>query len=222
MTTPDLTSYHAVHAAIRGGARRFADAVETAPTADRRRQRAIVRYWKGFEGELHAHHTIEDDYFFPALAVRVSGAEQMLRRTDADHARLTELMEHCTAGAAALAAGAPDAFELLAGPARELSQLMDAHLAFEDAEMLPLFAQHFTTDEYVALETQAFESIGAGPQAAFPVPFVLSQLDGATRAQMLATAPRPFRVIYKLFRGRYARLEQLALNTPSAHLASVH
>jgi len=55
---------------------------------------------------------------------------------------------------------------------RALADHMDAHLAFEDAEILPLFQHRFTAEAYEALEARAHKSLGVGTQAAFTVPFL--------------------------------------------------
>src|SRR4051812_35645993 len=75
-STPDLTTYRAVHAALRGSAH--------AMTGADTRTKAFAKYWKGYAGEVLAHHTVEDDYFFPALVARVPFAAGLIERTDAD------------------------------------------------------------------------------------------------------------------------------------------
>ena len=54
---------------------------------------------------------------------------------------------------------------------------MDAHLDFEDAEVLPRFERHFSAEEYTELDDQAAKALGLSKQAAFTVPFIASMLD---------------------------------------------
>jgi hypothetical protein len=83
---------------------------------------------------------------------------------------------------------------------------MDSHLDFEDDDIVPLFARHFTEAEYHVMELKATKAVGVGPQAAFAIPFVGAGFADAERDEALAHTPLPVRVIYRLFRGRYARL----------------
>jgi hemerythrin-like domain-containing protein len=196
-----------VHTALRNGAADLADAVGTIHPSDRRRRNALVRYWKGYAEELHNHHTVEDAVYFPALRERVANANRLIDRTDSEHERLSELIDRCTEGVAALSASPTAGPEALTSGLRDLASCIDSHLGFEDVEVLPLFAQHFTTEEYVALEEQAFKSVKVGPQAAFTVPFIAEAVDQATRSHILATAPAAFRIVYRLTRRRFVRLQ---------------
>ena len=163
--TPDLTSYLTVHRCLRAA--------------------ALARYWKGYAGEVLAHHTIEDVIFFPALVERVPVAAELIGRTDKDHDHLDHLMEEIGQAMAALAAGddAGRVTPLLA----DLAEHMDAHLGFEDEDVLPLFERHFTAAEYAALDEQALKHLGLGKQAAFTVPFVMHWVDDARRGHARLT-----------------------------------
>jgi hemerythrin-like domain-containing protein len=214
-TTPDLTTYHAVHTALRRGTSALARAAAELDPADRHRASAFARYWKGFAGEVLAHHTIEDDVMFPALIERAPVAGQLISRTDADHERLDELMTAIAAEIEELTAGriAPE----LAGELRELAFLMDAHLDFEDAEVLPRFEQHFSAEEYAELDDQAAKALGLSRQAAFTVPFIASMLDPDVRDRVFGNAPAAFRLLYRATRRSHARLAGRALGPVVLH-----
>ena len=207
--TPDLTSYLTVHRCLRVAAHRMAGAAASAAPGDLRRAAALARYWKGYAGEVLAHHTIEDVIFFPALVERVPVAAELIGRTDKDHDHLDHLMEEIGGAMAALAAGGDPGrvTSLLA----DLAEHMDAHLGFEDEDVLPLFERHFTAAEYAALDEQALKHLGLGKQAAFTVPFVMHWVDDARRAEMLDGAPLPLRVLWWATRRGHARLTEAAL-----------
>jgi hemerythrin-like domain-containing protein len=208
-STPDLSGYRAIHVALRSGARRMADAAVTFDPADRRRAKAFARYWKGYAGEVVIHHTIEDDVFFPALVEKVPTAAGYTQRTDADHHHLDDLMGRLDAAFTQLTGGgaAVDVAPLL----RELADHMEEHLAFEDADLLPLFERHFSAEEYEEMDARALKAIGLGTQAAFTIPFVAAALPADVRDEVFAIVPTAFRVIYRLTRGRHARLARRAL-----------
>lgn len=208
LAPPDLTNYLAVHRALRTGAHRLAGAAGDLSTADARRRKAFARYWKGYAGEVLAHHTTEDEVFFPALAERVPVAADLVVRTDADHLHLDELMDDVGEAIASLGAGRPA--DALVHLTRELAEHMQEHLDFEDREVLPLFVRHFTGAEYHDLDQQAVKSIGIGPQAAFTVPFVLGAMTPEEADTALATAPLPLKVLNALSRGPHRRLVRRA------------
>ena len=212
MTVPDLTTYRAVHAAIRQAPHRMGRAVLELRPADHRRVDAFARYWRGYAAEVLAHHTIEDDIFFPALAERVELARAHVQRTDAEHNLLDELMARCANGIAVLQrdAGHP-VRERVSDDMHALGVVMDEHLDFEDDHVLPLFAEHMDHTEYAALEERASKAMGISAQAAFAVPFVVDAVDAETRAHLFATAPAALRVLYRVCRRRHARLAILAL-----------
>src|SRR5262245_13846873 len=126
-TTPDITiTYRAVHRALRAGAHRLADSAAEPRSAAR--VRAIAKYWKGYSAEVLAHHSAEDDIFFPALVERVPCAAELMARTDADHHYLDELMALADSEVAAVEQGAGQ--QVLARVFAELAELMDRHLDF--------------------------------------------------------------------------------------------
>jgi hemerythrin-like domain-containing protein len=208
-TTPDLTTYRAVHHALREAAGRMAAAAGTLRRSDWRRIDAFARYWKGYAGEVLAHHTIEDETFFPALAERSPVAADLIARTDADHHHLDELMAAIDAAVATMVRGeGPGELPDLLG---QLAVHMDEHLDFEDEDVLPLFERHFTGEEYAALDEAAVKSLGLGAQAAYTVPFLVYWTDPTVAAELLAGAPLPFRILHRLTRRRHAKLTATTL-----------
>ena len=204
-TAPDLTNYRLIHRAIRQALHQLAATAPEVDPADRRRTTALARWWKGYSGEVLAHHTVEDDIFFPALVERVPVAAELIARTDADHHVLDELMDQAAAEVDAVHRGArPDS---LAEVLRALADHMDQHLDFEDADILPLFQRHFSREEYEGLDARAMKHIGIGRQAAFTVPFTVAAMTAEEFEHALGTAPLPMRLLYHLTKGRYARLE---------------
>ncbi|HEU5152466.1 MAG TPA: hemerythrin domain-containing protein [Iamia sp.] len=212
MSTADLRGYRAIHTALRDAAHAMAAAAPTLSTADPARLAAFRSYWRGYAGEVLAHHTTEDDVVFPELVRRVPALADLMDRADADHHHLDELMDDVTAALAAVADGArPDR---LGGLLREVADHMDEHLGMEDERFLPMIEVSFSEEEYAALEARALEIIGVGRQAAFTIPFIAASVDDETRRHLLGDAPLPVRVILRVFRGRHARMRARALGAP--------
>ena len=204
--TPDLTGYHAIHHAVRRAPHRLAAAARDLTPGDTKRVKAIVRYWNGYRGELDEHHRIEDDIFFPALVERVPVAAELIARTATEHAELDDLLEDGQRAVAHLRSGRADDGEEAATAFDAVAAHLDAHLDFEDAEILPLFARHLSRDEYDALYTTASKGVGFR-QALFTVPFLGLAASDEARAQLLADAPAALTVVYRLTRGHHLRLE---------------
>lgn len=201
----DLRSYRAVHRALRLGARRLAVAAYDLSPNDAPRVRALRRYWNGCSAEIELHHRLEDDVFFRALGARCPAFADVANRLATDHHVLDELRRDAAAyiefftkpGCATKAA------RVLAA----LALRIDEHLDLEDAEVLPLFERHFSHDDFADLEQIAARSVGFGVQAAFSVPFVVAAMEPEHRAEVLAAAPRPMRIVHRLAAPRFARLD---------------
>jgi hypothetical protein len=219
MDTPDLTTYYLLHRNMRVSSRRLATAVADVTEADRaERGRALARWYGGFAGELHAHHTIEDTIFFPSLFERLPSLEAYLARIDDEHHELSSLIERTSSALAAVTDVDQDwstAIRSAVSATSGLESLLDQHLDFEDAEILPLFARHYSHAEYETLEQGAM----AKPemkQMAYTVPWLMAGADADEQAQMLDNAPFMLRVVWLATRRRYARLETAALGQIAA------
>jgi hemerythrin-like domain-containing protein len=212
-TPADLSSYYLIHRALRWGAERVADAVARATLdGDVRRMTAVARWYREYQAELHEHHEIEDERFFPALHDRVpvmADHEPRLQRehelvVDAMH-RTDEALTRLTASPGDAAARA-DAVAASAG----LRDVLVAHLAYEDADILPLFVRHFGAGEYAELEQDAMRSVPLRTQI-FTVPFMVeAAVPGGEREALVADAPAAMRMLLRLTRGRYARRTEAA------------
>lgn len=210
-SAPDMSDYRVVHHALRTAPHRMVAAVADVEPGDRRRAQALERYWIGYAGEVLAHHTVEDEVFFPRLAERVPVVADHLARADREHHELDRLMTACgdalqRFAVAASPATAADAVAAL----RELAEHMGHHLAFEDDDLVPLFARHFTATEYERLTEAAMKGLPMR-QSLFSVPFILHWASPADRSTLLSDAPLPLRVVYRLTRARHGRLTELAL-----------
>lgn len=201
---PDLTNYRTVHHCLRRAAHRLAAAGHQLDPQNHRRVRAFATYWEGYVGEILCHHTIEDDFFFPALVEQVAVGAEALAAIEGDHEHLDVLMADITAEVRRVVGGGGT--RALCRLLDELADHLDTHLAVEDADLLPLFERHFTAEEYDDLDTRAVKSLGIGKQAAFTIPFIAEGAPPGQWAAMIATAPLPLRILYRLTWRRHARL----------------
>jgi hemerythrin-like domain-containing protein len=215
--TPDLSNYYAIHRGQRTDLARLVDAIATSTEADRGgagRLHPLARWAKGFTHELHTHHSVEDDIFFPAVLGRVPAAAAVVEGLDADHQVVARLLEGLAPAVAALA-GERVAFEPAKASALaaavELRDLLARHLDVEDQDLLPLFYRHFTAEEYDGLHDRAQRSVKVRSMS-FAVPWFVACLDDAAQEKVRAGAPLPLRVVYALTRPRFDRLVSAAFD----------
>lgn len=214
MNTPDLTTYQLVHRAIRRSTAQLTAAVSGLTEAERfGRGPQLAKWYAGFERELHMHHTVEDDHFFPALFSHVPALRSYLERIDDEHHYLSELIVD-TRSAIAGIVDPRTAFSHASAEAGrragELEALMDSHLDFEDAEILPLFTRHMDAAEYGEVEAKALASPNIG-ELKFTVPWMMANADHDEQRHLLAGAPFMMKVLWIATRRGYARLTSAAL-----------
>jgi Hemerythrin HHE cation binding domain len=217
-TTPDLTFYRLVHNSMRTSGRQLHAALTGLREGDREQVRALSWWFDGFSGELLTHHRVEDQVFFPALAARVpTYVDRCAGEVAIEHHELDLLIEQISVALRELAAGRPwtGALSETVADAAALCDLLDRHLDFEDADILPLFESYFGADEYEELEDRVIATTNK-KQLLFTVPWFVSNIDDDERAPLLATFPAPMRILWRLTRRGYARRTSAAFGSPVA------
>jgi hypothetical protein len=127
MATAFLTSHHG----LRRDLRRFARALAAPDVASR--AEALREEWKSYHATLHGHHTAEDTTMFPNMKKMHPQLAATMDKLTADHHRIDPLLERADQAFGALPDTKPAA-ALIA----QLSELLDPHLAIEEAEIVPL------------------------------------------------------------------------------------
>jgi hemerythrin-like domain-containing protein len=201
--TPDLTTYRLLHRAMRRSNDQLVAAIDGLADADADRAAALGRWFTGYAGELRCHHHIEDDILFPALAARVPTYAEYGGSLAADHERLDEVIDSVAAAIERRDRGAALA------AAVELRHLLAEHLGVEDDDILPLFERHFSAAEWDTFDKAAEKAIKP-KQLLFTLPWLASTLDDRELAAILDGAPLVLRVLWRVSKGRYAKLAAVA------------
>lgn len=218
---PDLTVFTVLHRAMRSDAARLARAVATlgpaGGTDERSRLTALSRWYRGYRAELAEHHLVEDELFFPVLAERVPSFAAHAERIERDHHLLDRALDDVGAALAGLAAldrppAGTEAHADAVAATRELHRLLENHLGFEDADVLPLYVRHFGAEEYAELSERAMKRVSK-PTLVFTIPWAMAAATDDERARMLDEAPLAFRLLWYASRRRYHRLAGRALGT---------
>lgn len=129
MATMLLLSHHA----FRRDIARFITAVEHITAGDHSRNEAVQTEWHtSLRTALHGHHTAEDTHIFPDLRKNHPDLAAALDTLTEQHHRIDPVLERGNVAFANLA-HPEEARAVLA----ELKQLLDEHLAFEEANITP-------------------------------------------------------------------------------------
>lgn len=215
--TPDLTALTLVHRALRRDAGRLVTALDGLGDGDTARARALRRWYGHYRAELNAHHQLEDDLWFPVVADRVPTFAAHTDRLAREHHVLEDAATALTArldelagdGKATLTVGRP-ARRAARDAACELHEVLDEHLAFEDADIVPLITRHLSADDVAEVEARTRARLDRR-QLPFLVPWMLSAATPAERTRMLAAAPWPLKLVWYASRRRHDRMTARAL-----------
>lgn len=126
---------------------------------------------------LHHHHGAEDDFVWPLLKKRAGNSiEKHLQIMEAQHGELASRIERLSAGIRGWSAD--DATPNSPGPASDagrLVELLDEHLAAEEALVVPFMEQHITADEWDEMVKQGAAAV---EPAALPLGFGMVMYEG--------------------------------------------
>jgi hemerythrin-like domain-containing protein len=206
---PDLVFVTLIHQALRADGPRMQATVANLQRDDPDARLAAVRgYFDRYREQLVAHHTHEDELFFPALASRV-GADRMHRdELVSQHGELDGVLQEIGDALAAMAEPAGDFSANRTRATGALSTMVDhltTHLDLEERTALPLVVSDMPATEYAELESKARKATPR-EQSAFMIPWLAAHASPEQRKAWFRTAP-PLRIVELVNRGRYRRLE---------------
>jgi len=124
------------HHAFRRDLGRFGTALKE-PSATSSRADALREEWGSFRASLHGHHHMEDTAIFPSMAAEHPAVAPVIEGLTADHRKIDPLLEQ---GDLAFA-GLPGELDTAARVIRDLTTLLDPHLAIEEDKLIPFLRQ---------------------------------------------------------------------------------
>jgi hemerythrin HHE cation binding domain-containing protein len=199
MDTVDMTIMLAAHDAFRRDLERFRDATDG--------NAFPLGAWNVFTNQLHVHHTSEDELVWPVVRARLvplTGEVPMLQEMVDEHPRIEPLLaavehaleEHARTGRT------PSAF---AGALDALACSLEAHLAHEERDALPLIAASVSHDEWLQVGQQIQQRMGPDGAAEF-FPWLLDGMRSDRARDLLGTLPPALRTVYeRVWQPQYAR-----------------
>ena len=174
--TPDVSNRRSVHGLIRGSNERLVEGIASTAVGDRRRIRALRRWFTGYAAELRE-----------CVPVEPSQLHDLIERLEAVLLLWSEQPLHAVAADRAL---------LLALAIRDRSM---AVFAFEDVE------SHTNLVEYAELDRQVSKAFDV-ERIWFSLPWSVSGMDADSRKATLHAAPLRHKFAYRLTRRSYDRL----------------
>jgi len=120
------------HHAFRRDLARFTRALQRVAAGDTARVEALREEWKNFHAALHGHHHVEDTAMFPGMRAQNAELGRCIDGLAADHRKIDPLLEEGDRAFAELPS--TGAASRVVG---ELRQLLEPHLATEEAELVP-------------------------------------------------------------------------------------
>ena len=210
---PDLIFVNLTHQALRvDGARLEATVAALEPQDRGSRLSGVREFYDRYREQLVAHHTHEDELFYPALAARVGEDRMHLDELVSQHQQLDGVLEEIGEGLADLADPDRDFSATRTRVAGDLSTMVEqlrTHLDFEERTALPLFVSEMPVAEYKKLESDARKATPRG-QSGFLIPWIVEHASPDQRKALFRSAP-PLRVVNWLNRRRYRRLDEALL-----------
>ena len=204
---PDTLGMRLSHRAMIKDAHRLTallQALAAAP-AEPARASAVARYVTDYCDSIHHHHSAEDDILWPVLAAS-AGAHVDLAELSDDHAALDPLLDRIRAGATAFAArpADEDAATALAVDLAELRDLLDEHIADEEASVLPAIEEHVSVKDWAAVEGE----IRKRARLAFEAPRVVAVVTPAEQAALVREGGLVLRLLLAVLVPPFRRRER--------------
>ncbi len=146
---------------------------------------AIADEWRSLHQALHGHHHSEDVAIFPDLRAKHPELASSIDRLTADHRRIDPILERGDHAFAQLPLTLDDARAVV----RELTSLLDTHLAFEEETVIPHLRSlrefpPVTTDDEAQMYADGFAWATYGI-----APAVLEQVNAMLQPPVLSRLP---------------------------------
>ncbi len=205
MDNASVREFAGIHNMIRGTLRLMESALSKATPGDAKQMRVLSDFGLFAVAGTHFHHTVEDDYYWPA--VERNGADpSLLEPLVAEHHMIDPLLDETERAFAALGNGPTDAQSIasLKDLAGRFKDDMLTHLAHEEPVFFPLLAQYMPDNQS---ERLAAELAKKSPRKGLSwlMGGVEYGMTGEQSAEFLATFPRPIQWIRPVLLRKYRK-----------------
>jgi hemerythrin-like domain-containing protein len=193
-----------IHRVIRREIGRLPGLIRTA--GDQARAARVAAHASEMLDFLHTHHTGEDELLWPVLRPRVSLDDGLIDRMEAQHGEIAAAIGDVCRWLPMWAGSAdPETGEKIAARLESGGDVLTAHLAEEEARVLPLVSANFSQKEWDALGKHGFAAV-PGRRRLVILGHILQETDEAERQRFMHHVPPPARLAFSLIgRRQYAR-----------------
>jgi hypothetical protein len=190
---PDTRDMLVVHTAIRREFGALPALVRGVADGDTDRAAVVGGHYALMARLLHIHHEGEDVALWPVLHQRAPEAAELVARMEREHADLGAALEIADAAVPRWQSDPTAAAREEAAAAIEaVGHVLVAHLAEEEAEVLPLAERVLTVEEWEAIGAHSRSNLT--PDTAFLVfGMLIEEAPPAVAESMIGTMPPPVR-----------------------------
>ena len=201
-----------VRRALLASATELATALSTVAPSDRRRQKALDRWFGGFAAQVRSHHELLDEIVVPTLTTRGALDERALDTLADDHTWIDELLSDLGDALGVLSFGlGAEAWWL--GKASDLAaalrHVLHGQLQREEALLTPLVARFLDDDEREIVHDETVRAVATGP-VRFSLAWLYAHITDDERARSTDTSPTG-RLVGRTSRSAYERSALAAL-----------
>jgi hemerythrin-like domain-containing protein len=164
--------------------------INPVPPEDAARVAVLANFYNNVLAFVKVHHDGEDELLFSLLRARCPDDLELIDRVSSQHHDVDDLIASAHESLIAWAAGDDGARERAAKSLTELGSALAEHLDAEEAEVLPLCAEHMTVQEWGALSAYGMANFG-GDKIWLVLGLIRDRFTQRQRAEMLANMPPP-------------------------------
>jgi Hemerythrin HHE cation binding domain len=202
-----------VRRAILASASELEGALAKIDPSERRRQKALDRWFSGFAAQVRRHHELIDTLVVPALAARGALDDRTLDTIADDHSYVDELLSDLGDALGVLSFGL-GAEALWVDKARELAaalaHVLDGQLGREERTLTPLVEEVLDADERDVVAGETVRAVAHGP-VRFSLAWLYAHVTDEERAAIDPHVPTTTRLVWRGRRGAYQRSSVAAL-----------
>lgn len=210
-TKPDTHTMVVVHRVFRREFGLLPDLIEGVRSGDTERAAVLAEHLTDIVGSLHHHHQAEDDLIWPLLLERATLHLDLVHRMEAQHAALGDTLDRIEKLTPQWQRTAnPVEGRELAAAVREASAILQEHMGEEEAQILPVIAEHLSVEEWGKVGERGAKSIQDKRKRLLFLGAILEDASPEEQREFLGELPPPVRVVWKVFgRRAYAGYSRL-------------
>jgi hypothetical protein len=202
-----------VRRAILASARELDAALAAVSATDRRRQKALDRWFSGFAAQVRNHHDLMDTLVVPTLAARGALDDRALDVIADDHSYVDELLSDLGDALGVLSFGlGSERFWIgkasdLAGA---LAHVLAGQFEREERTLTPLVARCLSSEERTVVATETLRAVATGP-VRFSLAWLFAHVTEEERTAISPHVPASSRLVWRTRRNAYERSSVAAL-----------